>query len=543
MAARGGKKNSDNFEKLKREITAKRRKAESQQKPEALTEAGGGEEMKIAEDASGSVRRDEKENTADVKNIELVVFRVDEEEFAMRVSDIKEIIRVPPMTKVPNAPGHITGLCSLRGGLMPVIDSRKLFGMPEREFDESSRIIVAEIHGKTAGLTSDKVLEVISVEEAAVREPPDGIKGVDGGVVSGILMLDGGKRVIMVLDAGKTAGAFRGYADENRFSASAESLKDTGAKENEEAQIIIFSIGGGEYAFYTDCVSEIIRTPDIVKAPDAASYIEGMFSIRNNLLAAINPARLLGEGLSRRDEHSRVVIVNSGSFTYGVMVDKVSHVVRVRKELLNERSRTANYTGEGHIKGIFSLEGGKRLVMLLDPQTLAGPGDVKGVPDAGRSKTEKSRPSNVYHAEDDFEQIVVFRLREEEYGIRIANVQEINKMDNIARFPGAPSFISGMADLRGDVIPILNLASFFAVGGLGYDKASRFLVVELGKKRIGVLIDSVSEVLKVSRINLEEVPETLNGSARNGYLEKLAKLDGGKRIVLMLNIPALLSFM
>ncbi|MEW6621981.1 MAG: chemotaxis protein CheW [Bacillota bacterium] len=543
MAGRGGKKSKDNFEKLKREIAVKRQKAESKQKPEALMEAGGDAEKEIAEDVSRVVQRDEKENTADAKRIELVVFRVDEEEFAMKVSNIKEIIRVPPMARVPNAPCHITGLCSLRGELMPVIDSRKLFGMPGREFAESSRIIVAEIHGKKVGLTSDKVLEVINVEEAAVKEPPAGIKGIDGGVVSGILMLDGGKRVVMVLDAEKIAGAWRASADENRRRTWAESLKDTKAKENEEAQIIIFSIGSGEYAFHIDCVSEIIRMPDIIKAPDAASHIEGVFSIRNNLLAAVNPARLLGVDCKRQDEQSRVVILNNGSFSYGVMVDKVSHVVRVRKELFNERGRIANCSGAEHVKGIFSLDGGKRLVMLLDPQKLAAQEEVKAVPGIKRRETEKSGSSTAYETDNNLEHIVAFKLGEEEYGIEINNVQEINRLDDITRFPGAPSFISGMLDLRGDIIPILNLASFFAVDGSGSNKASKFLVVEYGKKRIGILIDSVSGVLRFSRSCVEEAPGVFGGSARNGYVDSIAKLNEGKRIILILNLAALLSFM
>jgi len=192
MAGKSSKKNRGNFEKIKREMAVKKQKAETQQNPgiakadtenndlmtrpstdcpvqgqgkyiEAVIENidkgknGSISGKEVEKDIVEKVQQDEKKNIIDTKKIELVVFRVDEEEFALRISNIKEIIRVPSMTKVPNAPQYITGLCGLRGDLLPVIDSRKLFGMPDQEFNESSRIIVADIHGKKVGLVSDKV--------------------------------------------------------------------------------------------------------------------------------------------------------------------------------------------------------------------------------------------------------------------------------------------------------------------------------------------------------------------------------------------------
>lgn len=225
-----------------------------------------------------------------------------------------------------------------------------------------------------------------------------------------------------------------------------------------------------------------------------------MFSIRNQLLAVINLGRLLGMNCKQPDEYSRVVIINNGSFSYGVIIDKVSHVVRVQKELFKESSQIANCSGTEFVNGNFNLNNGKRLVMMLEPHKLISLEEAKGVSDVDHKKTVNDKSLYAGEVDNNLEHIVVFKLGEEEYGIEINNVQEINRMSEITHFTGAPVFIAGMVDLRGDIIPILNLRRLFAVHDSDSYNTSKFLVVEFGNKRIGILIDSASEVLRFSKV-------------------------------------------
>jgi len=569
MAGRS-KKSQGNFEKIKREMTAKKKKAQTQrngeiakadtknndlytetvtkdidiektedvdiEKSDSITEKGPEEDIAAKKQQAGKV------NTVETRKIGLVVFRVHEEEFALRISNIKEIIRVPSIIKVPNAPQYIIGLCSLRGNLLPVIDCRKMFGMPEQEFSESSRIIVADIHGKQVGLASDKVLEVINVEETAVKVPPASIKGIDGGIINGILVLNDGKRVVMILDAEKIIKAGNIEEAVNQQHTSIENITDSAAKKDEEEQIVIFNVGVGEYALSISYVKEIIRMPDVMKVPNTASYIEGVFSVRNQLLTVINLGKLLGINCKHPDKYSRVIIINNGNFSFGVIVDKVSHVVRVQKELFKESGQNDNFNVKEHVKGIFNLDNGQRLVMMLEPDKLISLEDVKGVLEADHNKLVNNKSLYAAEADNSFE-FVVFKMGEEEYGIEINNVQEVNRIREITHFPGAPAFIAGMVDLRGDIVPVLNLRRLFDIDDSESYKVSKLLVAEFGKKRIGILIDSVSGVLKFSKDNLEKAPEALRGKGQDCYIDKVAKLNDGKRIILILNLPTLLSFM
>lgn len=494
------------------------------------------------DDIAGKVQKVQQAKSAETSKTELVVFHVDEEEFAFRLSNIREIIRVPSITKVPNVPQYITGLCSLRGDLLPVIDSRRLFGMPAKECNESSRIIVADIHGKMVGLISDKVSEVINIDEAAIKEPPTSLKGTDGGVIQGILILNDGKRVVMVLDAEKVIKTGNLNEVTNQQFAYTEKSSALNMEEDEEEQIVIFHLGSGEYAFNIDCVEEIIRLPDVRKAPNTADYIEGVFSLRNQLLAVVHPGKILGIHCKQPDEYGRVIIIDSGSFSYGVIVDKVSHVARVQKKLFKENSRLANCSSAGFVKGFFSLDDGKRLVMMLDPHKLLRIDDVKAVLDVQNNESVSIKANDAGET-DSHQEYVVFKLGDEEYGIEINHVKEVNRVNEITGFPGAPAFITGMVDFRGEVIPILNLRSLFATDDSDQINISKFLVVEFHDMKIGILIDTVSEVRRLSTSGIEEAPDVFRGKEQDQYIDKIAKLNDGKRIVLLLDLSRLFYFL
>lgn len=531
MAGRGNKKRNDNFEKMKKEMTIKKQKAKKQENPEISTINTENIEPEIPLGIKMKV-----------KKIEMVIFRIGEEEFAFRISHVKEIIRLPSMTRVPNAPFFVTGLCSLRDELLPVIDSRKLFDMADTEYNEGSRIIVTDIQGKKVGLIADRVSEVISVEESMIKDPPGSIKGIDGGVINGILLLNDGKRVIMILDAHKivNAGNFEEYSKQQQVPDI--NFQDLNKKSLEEDQIIIFNIGIEEYAFSISCVKEIIRLPDIMKVPNTASYIEGVLSIRNQLLAVINLGRLLGMNCKQTEEYSRVVIINNGNLTFGVIVDKVSQVMRVRKDSFKKSNLSASGSGMEYIKGFFNLNNGKRLVMVLEPLNLVSYEDVNSVLSLDSKKNTDGISLNMGEIENNQEHVVIFKLGKDKFGIRINHVKEVNRISGIVHFPGAPAFIDGMVNLRGDVIPVLNLKILFNNNSSTYE-SSKFLVVEYRNKRIGIMIDSVSEVLKFPKSYLEKVSEVLDGNDNDRYIDAIAKLNDGEKIILILNLPTVLSFM
>ena len=136
------------------------------------------------------------------------------------------------------------------------------------------------------------------------------------------------------------------------------------------------------------------------------------------------------------------------------------------------------------------------------------------------------------------EQIVVLDLGGEAYGVEIGRVEEIIRMQAITRIPNGPAFIEGVTNLRGRVIPVLDLRKRFGLPASAPTRRSRIVVGELGEHTVGLVVDGVSEVLLISAEAVEP-PSTLVTSADSAFLRGVAKLD--ERLILLLDLSRILT--
>lgn len=133
-------------------------------------------------------------------------------------------------------------------------------------------------------------------------------------------------------------------------------------------------------------------------------------------------------------------------------------------------------------------------------------------------------------------QVVVFDLGPERYGLDIADVYEIIRHQAITAVPHAPAFVQGIINLRGRIIPVVDLHARFGVMGQGVSKASRIVVVEAAGTRVGLEVDAVSEVLMVPEDAVEPTPEVAAGYDA-AYLRGIAKL--GEQLIILLDLDRL----
>ena len=103
---------------------------------------------------------------------QLVTCRVDREEYAIDILSVQEINRMVEITRVPKAPAFVEGVINLRGRIIPVLDLRRRFGLPEAEHTEGSRIVVVTVRGRVIGLIVDCVMEVLRIPKSRIEPPP-----------------------------------------------------------------------------------------------------------------------------------------------------------------------------------------------------------------------------------------------------------------------------------------------------------------------------------------------------------------------------------
>jgi len=135
-------------------------------------------------------------------------------------------------------------------------------------------------------------------------------------------------------------------------------------------------------------------------------------------------------------------------------------------------------------------------------------------------------------------QQVVFKLDKEEYGLDIVKVNGIEKFQEVVKVPNSPDYIEGMINLRGEVLPIVSLRKKFNLPKREYDDDTRIIVAMTDEIKVGLLVDSVSEILNIDEELIEVVPKLVAGIDRR-YIKSIAKVD--KRMIVLVDVKLLID--
>jgi purine-binding chemotaxis protein CheW len=138
-------------------------------------------------------------------------------------------------------------------------------------------------------------------------------------------------------------------------------------------------------------------------------------------------------------------------------------------------------------------------------------------------------------------EVLAFRLGDEEYGIDILRVQEIRSFERTTQIVGAPPFIRGVINLRGVIVPVADLRLKFGLADAACDGTTAVVVLSVGDRVVGVVVDAVSDVIALAASQIREAPE-FNDSVVVDHIDGLAciKQDEGERLVILLDIEALM---
>jgi purine-binding chemotaxis protein CheW len=133
--------------------------------------------------------------------LHLVTFALDKEEYGVPVVQVREVIRVGEITRVPQAPRHVRGVTNLRGRILPVVELRTRLGLTPATITQRSRILVTEVHERVLGLLVDAVLQVTKVPQDAVTPPPEEVVSPQTDYISGVARWR--SRLIILLELDK----------------------------------------------------------------------------------------------------------------------------------------------------------------------------------------------------------------------------------------------------------------------------------------------------------------------------------------------------
>jgi len=483
----------------------------------------------------------ESVNETESDNHQYVTFVAGNEVFAVDMSPVQEIIRVPDVVRVPLAPMALDGLANLRGKVLPIISLRRMFGFQEQEHDDSTRALVIDL-GQPLGFVVDRVASVVGVDPSKLESVSSIRSTVNTDLLSGIIKDVGGHAMIMVLDFEKLiAQEFAEIASMARQSTAGSAglmvSSDVDEADNsDELQLVSFEVANQEYAITIEDVQEIVQVPDtIIHVPHAEQHVLGVMTLRSRLLPLVSLRRMFALPDQAANEHSRIVVVALGNSSVGVVMDNVNEVLRVPKSVVDVMPPLLARNGDmADIEEICRLDDGKRLVSIISAANLFGHSSVKEALMAVNKLRDGAQEDDLSNEDeieaDDDEQVVVFRLGREEFGVPIDSVQEIVRVpDELTHVPKAPTFVEGVINLRGAVLPVIDLRRRLGLATVERSEGQRVMVFLISGVCTGFIVDSVAEVLKIHKNEIEVSPKLSSEQAK--LLSRMANLEKQKRMV------------
>jgi purine-binding chemotaxis protein CheW len=474
-----------------------------------------------------------------------LTFRADTQLYALRSEEVTEVIRLPAMVRVPQGPRALLGIANLRGVVLPIAGLRELLEKRSAALTATARAIVLDV-GLPVALVVDSVETLETTENSNIETRRTELSAEGGEKLVGTFSTARQKQVAKILDIKnllEAAFSKRSREVHERRKTSAVAMSERSPASYRSAEMIVtFEVAGQEFALPLGAVQEILPMPETIAAvARTESIVLGVISFRETLLPLLSLRGLLGfAAVQSSDDREKIVVMNVSGTQVGLVADRARAIVSADVELIDPIPPVlaARTGGESRIRSIYRGEAGRRLISILSPEQLFRE-DVMQRLSAG-SQSSKTQDGDD-RADRTGELIfLVFRLGDDEFGLPIESVVEVAQVPvQITRVPKAPKFLEGVVNIRGEVLPVVDQRRRFEMPKLDKGAARRLVVIKTDRHRAGLIVDGVSDVLRIPATSVEPPPDLTDATSR--LVRGIVNLERSNRIVLVLDPTELLT--
>ena len=471
-----------------------------------------------------------------------LTFRMGRRLYAIAAEDVSEVIRLPLLARVPLGPKSLLGIANLRGAVLPIASLRGLLGEAEADYGASSRAIVLEGEAAVA-LAVDAVDALVTIDTAKIETNRAELAALPGERLSGAFQVGGRDEVAKLLDVrALIQAAFVQPARAPRTTTAADSLAGFGEATDDlwdRRKLVSFDVVGQEFALPLEVVREIVTAPEFVTdVPHSEALVLGVMPYRDTLLPLLSLMGLLGLHAQPSDESRRmVVVVVVGGGLVGLVADRMQAIIAADPALIEPTPPmlAARMGGESQVASIYRGDEGARLVSILAPDRLFREDVMATLRQAHEAPAVEAASSAT-----EVRQFLIFQLAGAEFGVPIEVVDEVAPVPaQVTRVPKSPAFLEGVINLRGEVLPVVDQRRRFDMPPAANPGARRLIVVRTERHRAGLIVDSVTEVLRSDADAIDPAPDLAGEVTR--LVHGVINLESAGRMVLLLDPAELLT--
>ncbi|NRR30266.1 chemotaxis protein CheW [Oxalobacteraceae bacterium] len=454
------------------------------------------------------------------------------DEFALPASCIREVVNFPArISALPLSPAYLEGMFTLRGSVIPVVNLGRLFNPAAPGADPSHKIAILDFQQVQLGILFHDTGEILRVRPEQ-RSELSYAGGDRHGIIAGTILLDGGERLLQILDASALIKIENVPHVLARKAATQRQNLHYHAQADRR-KCVSFRVGGAAFAFDMAAIQEIINVPEIHSSILNSKLCLGRINFRGSQVAIVDFAALLsagpaGEaaGEAGRDPGSeaarvaqagqRIIIARIDDATVGFLVDAVESIVHFFSDELMPIPLLSKARA-GMFAGCLSKPD-QGDIIFLDHREIFSSNEIMEMrnghanlfPEEGGGKAKNSEARNSKR------QVYITFALETTFALEIKQVREIiDFSDNISCPPGMPPFLRGMLNLRQQMISVIDLRQLYHMAPAARTEQSKILIVERGEERYGLMVDAVENIITVADSQRFTAPKMIRGAGAN----------------------------
>lgn len=454
----------------------------------------------------------------------------------------EEVLEATPITgkirPLPAGIAYLEGFMHLRDAVIPIINMKKRLGLPKTDYTDDAKIAVVTFSQSRFGLLFDDIKEVLAVNEKSVHPVHPALQTPQS-ILTDLIEAGDGQRTVELLDVDRlfqnsdSIECFQGIEAPTKANAA--------ANQPLVFRHVVFSCKKQKYGINVDQVQEIAYLEEIDEV-FKNDLIEGVVPLRGVHIPVLNAVRLFGAGSDVHDfgQTARVLVLKADNFQYGLIVDSVDALLSIYEDEI----KPLPTSGNGTVTGIYQQTEKENIMLLrMDPfvegiqDHLRAVNNRSGVGAASRMEAASSQTRHLITADC----YLIFSIGKN-FAIALKDVQEILETGRLMTIPAADGSGGCLLNLRGNVVPVLDLRAFYGYPLIEKMRSKKLVVARYADRVVALVVDDICTIYK--QVRFSKTP-SLNPQLndKQDTLDRLIEFvdkSGKKEHVLVLNVAAII---
>lgn len=475
-------------------------------------------------------------------------FLIGETEVAVNVLSIQEVVNFPEkVIAVPLAPPFLEGVFNLRGSIIPILNLKSILNISGEEIERHlKKIAILECQGAKVGFLFDQTNEIIRTDSEMV-DHFNYEKSSSHKIIDGAIKFPDGNRIIQILSPDLLIQIENIPQVLSKIQQSEINKKKLVTVENRK-KCISFKVNGILMGIEMSGIHEIIKVDKILDSSVKEDICLGIINLRGSTIPIVDTSLMLGAGQTTIDSvgEKRIVILKIDQEKFGLLVDEV---IDINTFMNNEvmAMPVFNKKRANMFLGCIAVEGVGEVILLEQSKIFTNQEIIAITQGHSKIYSSADERENVCKKRFNRESYISFRL---EYlmAVSIKEVREIiNYSDEIMTTPGSPKLVSGILNLRGNLVTVVDMRTLYSMPDKEGSSAGKILIFEQDQERIGLVVDNVESIIVVDSESKMNVPGLLTVNAKERFGDDISEIITVKRegkpdgALVVLNISNVIS--